>query len=255
MVLACGCHDVTMPSSETCVTTRVLAIPTGVANAYAIPAADGVTLVDTGAPGGLRRLQRALRRHGIELSDVRRVFLTHAHVDHTGSLAALLDACDPVVIAHALDAPFVRTGTNPPFAEPTALRVLDRLMARLSSAAPAAARVDRVVEDDETLDEVAPGARVVHLPGHTPGQVGLWLPDRRFLVAGDAALHVLPWRLSLPFAAFTTNMEQALASVERAASLTPLGLGLGHGPPLRSRATTKLRHLLRRHGRVPAAAK
>lgn len=254
MVLACGCHDVSMPSSEVGVTTRVLAIPTGVANAYMVPAADGVTLVDTGGPGGLRRLQGALRRHGFALSDVRRVFVTHAHVDHTGSLAALVDACEPVVMAHALDAPFVRAGTNPPFAEPTSLGVLDGMMARLSSAAAAAARVDREVADDETLDEIAPGARVVHLPGHTPGQAGLWLPDRRFLIAGDVALHLLPWRLSLPFAAFTSDMDDAIASVERAASLTPLGLGLGHGPPLRSRATTKLRQLLRRHGRVATAS-
>jgi len=243
-----------MPAQQAGVSTRVLAIPTGLANAYAIPSADGVTLVDTGGPGCLGRLRGALRRHGIALSDVRRVVITHAHVDHTGSLAALLDACDPVVMAHALDAPFVRTGTNPPFAEPTSLGMFDRLMARLSSASAAPARVDREVEDDEPLDEVAPGARVIHLPGHTPGQVGLWLPDRRFLIAGDAAHHLLLWRLSLPFAAFTTDMEQALASVERAASLTPLGLGLGHGPPLHSLATTKLRHLLRRHGRVPTAS-
>jgi glyoxylase-like metal-dependent hydrolase (beta-lactamase superfamily II) len=253
MVLACGCHDATMPWSEAGVTTRVLAIPTGVANAYAIPAADGVTLVDTGGPGGLGRLQGALRRHGIALSDVRRVFVTHAHVDHTGSLAALVDACDPIVLAHALDAPFVRAGSNPPFADPASLGPLDRLMARMSSAAAPPARVDREVAGDETLDEVAPGARVVHLPGHTPGQAGLWLPDRRFLIGGDVALHLLPWRLSLPFAAFTTDMGDALVSVERAASLTPLGLGLGHGPPLRSGATTRLRRLLRRHGRFATA--
>ena len=254
MVLACGCHDPAMPSNQSGVNTRVLAIPTGVANAFAIPAADGLTLVDTGAPGGRGRLQGALRRRGFALSDVRRVFITHAHVDHVGSLAALLDTCDPLVIAHALDAPFVRAGTNPPFAEPTALGVLDRLMARLSSSAAPPARVDREVEDDEPLEKVAPGARAVHLPGHTPGQVGLWLPDRRFLIAGDAAHNLLPWRLSLPFAAFTTDMAQALASVERAASLAPLGLGLGHGPPLRSGATTKLRQLLHRHGRIATAS-
>ena len=232
-------------------TTRVLAIPTGVANVYVIPATDGVTLVDTGGPGGLGRLQGALRRRGIALSDVRRVFVTHAHVDHTGSLAALVDACDPIVLAHALDAPFVRTGSNPPFADPASLGPLDRLMARMSSAVAPPARVDREVAGDETLDEVAPGARAVHLGGHTPGQTGVWLPDRRFLIGGDVALHVLPGRLSLPFAAFTSDMGQAVASVRRAADLDPVGLGVGHGPPLRSGAAARLRRLAERHaGRV-----
>lgn len=231
-------------------TTRVLAIPAGVANVYAIPADDGVTLVDSGGPGGLRRVLGSLRRHGIDAGDVRRIFVTHAHGDHTGSVAALVEASGARVVAHALDAPFVRAGSSAPFTDPASLGPLDRMLARISSPAPAPAPVDREVVGDDTLDEVAPGARVVHLPGHTPGHAGLWLPDRRFLLGGDVALHLLPWRLSLPFAAFTTDMEEAIASVGRAAALMPLGLGLGHGPPLRSGATTRLRRLLERHERT-----
>lgn len=228
-------------------TTRVLAIPAGVANVFAVPAVDGLTLVDTGAPGALPRLRAALRHHGFTLGDVRRVFVTHAHVDHVGSLAALLEACEARVLVHALDAPFVRDGRNPPFADPASLRWAERWMQRINTGTAPAARIDREVVDGESLDAVAPGARVVHLGGHTPGQAGLWLPDRRFLIAGDVALHLVPGRLSLPFAAFTSDMAQTVASVARAADLQPLGLGLGHGPPLRSGAALRLRRLAQRH--------
>lgn len=227
--------------------TRVLAVPTGVANAYVVVGDDGPTLVDTGAPGAAPRLRAALRRHGFALSDLRRIVVTHAHVDHVGSLAALLELCDACVMAHALDAPFVRDGRNPPFADPASLGLVDRLMARVGGRSAAAARVDREVGHDEPLEEVAPGARVIGLEGHTPGQIGVWLPDRRFLIAGDVAMHVLPGRLSLPFAAFTSDMSQAVASVGRAAALEPTGLGLGHGPPLRSGAALRLRRLAQRH--------
>lgn len=230
-------------------TTRVLAIPTGVANVYAVPAEDGLTLIDAGAPGALPRIERALQRHGFALGDVRRVVVTHAHVDHVGSLAALLEACDAQVLAHALDAPFVRAGRHPPAADAQGLAWPDRLMARMGSGAPAAARVDHELEHDEPLVAVAPGARAVHLGGHTPGQVGVWLSDRRFLIGGDVALHLIPGRLSLPFAAFTSDMGQAVTSVRRAAELDPVALGLGHGPPLRSGAARRLHQLAQRHAR------
>lgn len=236
-------------------TTRVLAIPAGVANVFAVPGVDGLTLVDTGGPGSLARLRAALRRHGFALADVRRVFVTHAHVDHVGTLAALLAACDARVLVHAADAPFVRDGRNPPFADPEALGWSDRWLARIGGGAAPAARVDHELVDGAPLDEVAPGARVVHLPGHTPGQAGVWLPDRRFLIGGDVALHLLPGRLSLPFAAFTSDMAQAVTSVGRAAELRPQGLGLGHGPPLRGGAAERLRRLAERHAwRLRASA-
>jgi glyoxylase-like metal-dependent hydrolase (beta-lactamase superfamily II) len=174
--------------------------------------------------------------------------VTHAHVDHAGSPAELLEHCDATTLVHEFDAPFVRSGRNPPFPDPRSLGWLDRAVGRMALRAAAPARVDREVGHDEGLDEVAPGARVVHLPGHTPGQAGVWLPDRRFLIGGDVALHVLPGRLSLPFAAFTSDMRQAIGSVGRAADLRPLGLGVGHGPPLRGDAETRLRRLARRHG-------
>lgn len=249
-MLACG-TDATAPldsiHDRPSVSTRVLAVPTGVANVFAVPASDGLTLVDTGAPGALPRLERALQRHGFALADVRRVVVTHAHVDHVGSLAALLERCDVTVLAHALDAPFVRAGRHPPGPDPAALAWPDRLMARMGGGMPAAARVDHELEHDEPLEAIAPGARAVHLAGHTPGQVGVWLPDRRFLIGGDVALHLIPGRLSLPFAAFTSDMAQAVTSVQRAAALDPLGLGLGHGPPLRHAAAARLRQLAGRH--------
>jgi N-acyl homoserine lactone hydrolase len=77
--------------------------------AYAIEHRDGVILVDAGASAGLKRLPRwhpyfrfavrfdieadeeagpQLRAIGIGSADVKRVVLTHMHIDHDGGLAA-----------------------------------------------------------------------------------------------------------------------------------------------------------------------
>jgi glyoxylase-like metal-dependent hydrolase (beta-lactamase superfamily II) len=78
-------------------------------NAYAIEHSDGVILVDTGASTGLKRLPRwhpyfqfcvrfdiepeeeagpQLKALGIGSADVKRVVLTHLHIDHDGGLGA-----------------------------------------------------------------------------------------------------------------------------------------------------------------------
>ena len=77
--------------------------------AYAIEHRDGVILIDTGASAGLKRLPRwhpyfrfgvrfniepeqeagpQLRAIGIGSADVKRIILTHLHIDHDGGLAA-----------------------------------------------------------------------------------------------------------------------------------------------------------------------
>ncbi len=215
----------------------------GLVNVFAVAAPDGLTLVDAGTKGSLARLERGLQAHGWSLADVRRVFVTHAHADHVGGLAALVAASGAQVIAHRLEAPFVRDDSRTPRPERGSLRWLDRLTARLPEPTAAGAYVDRCVDEADVLSDIAPGARVVHLPGHTPGQAGLWLPRARVLFGGDVALRLLPWRLSLPFAAFTVDMAAAIASIERAAALEPEHLALGHGPPLDARASAWLRRL------------
>ena len=227
--------------------TEVLRIRTGAVNVYVIDHGGELTLVDASLRGSLPRIARALVRHGRRLEDVRRVFVTHAHIDHVGGLAELHAATGAQVITQALEAPYVRGEARQPRPASAELGPFDRLMARLEGGQPSAAAVQREVDDGTPLDDVAPGAVAIHLPGHTPGHAGLWLSHERLLLAGDLAFHFLPWRLTLPFAAFTSDMAQALRSLERAATLEPAGLGLGHGSMLRGDAATQLRRLAPRH--------
>ena len=72
-------------------------------NAYAIAAGDGVVLVDTGLhePGSMRQLELALDQAGLRLEHVRLVVCTHAHSDHYGQAAPIMER----ERRRALDAP------------------------------------------------------------------------------------------------------------------------------------------------------
>src|SRR5437870_3714914 len=62
-------------------------------NAWAIAAGDGIVLVDCGMhqPGSLAHLERALDQCRLKLEHVRLLVCTHAHIDHYGQAAAVID--------------------------------------------------------------------------------------------------------------------------------------------------------------------
>jgi glyoxylase-like metal-dependent hydrolase (beta-lactamase superfamily II) len=52
-------------------------------------------------------------------------------------------------------------------------------------------RVDREMEDGDVLNALG-GTCVLHTPGHTPGSVCLYQPERRILFSGDALFNANP---------------------------------------------------------------
>lgn len=70
-------------------------------NAYLVDGDDGVVLVDTGIPGRMPQIRDSLRGLGRGVEDLRAVLVTHAHPDHVGSAAAVVDAGGrPVCMSH-----------------------------------------------------------------------------------------------------------------------------------------------------------
>jgi glyoxylase-like metal-dependent hydrolase (beta-lactamase superfamily II) len=62
-------------------------------NAWAVAAGDGVVLFDTGMhqPGSMAHLERALAMCNLSLENVRLLVCTHAHSDHYGQAAPIVE--------------------------------------------------------------------------------------------------------------------------------------------------------------------
>jgi glyoxylase-like metal-dependent hydrolase (beta-lactamase superfamily II) len=218
-------------------------------NAYAIAAGNGVVLVDTGLyePGAVRQLERALDQAGLSLEHVRLLACTHAHSDHYGLAAPILEGADCELWMHPNHAHLTRAADDPE-------RMLERrLEVARQSGVPAQALasyedsrrgqgigVAEVVLPDRDLVggveiDTDLGAWQVHeTPGHAPSHVVLHQPERGLLLSGD---HILG-RVSLYYDyGYTPDPAgEFLRSLDVVESLDVKLVLSGHGRPVRDAA-------------------
>lgn len=201
-----------------------------------------LTLVDTGMPGSAETILGYIEGLGLPAGDLARIVITHYHLDHVGSLAALKERTAAQVLAHPGDAPFISGEQPPPPPRSAITRLLFRLTAPIMPGAEPVP-VDGTLEDGDHLNLLG-GATVVHVPGHTPGSIALHVPSQRLLICGDV-IDCRGGRLGPPPKPFTADANQALVSLRRLAELEFDVLCPGHGPPLVGGAGEKVRAMVR----------
>lgn len=198
-----------------------------------------VTIVDAGPVGSAGRVLRALRLLGRAADEVEQIVITHYHPDHVGGLAGLQRHLPARTGVHAVEAPVVRGEAPPPLPiDHPVLRHPARLLGRRLLPP---ARVDTLLRDGDELP-VLGGLRVVHLPGHTPGHIALYLPERGLLIAGDA-LQVRQGQLAPPARLASEDWEEAVRSLRRLTGLDFAVLALSHFPPWQGDARAELERL------------
>ncbi|HEY7850319.1 MAG TPA: MBL fold metallo-hydrolase [Ktedonobacterales bacterium] len=206
-------------------------------NVYVIIEADGLTLVDTGLPWLTKRVLAGIQALGHQPQEVRRILLTHQHIDHIGGLAALVRATGAETWAHPADAPAIE-GQAPREAPSGPIGLLFRtvLLPRLRPA-----RITHRVREGATLPVFSAegGLRVVETPGHTIGHISFYLPTRKLLIAGDA-VRSAGGRLNPPPAVFSLDMPMALQSIRKLAAMDVDACLPGHGSPVTTGAQALL---------------
>ncbi|MGZ6124634.1 MAG: MBL fold metallo-hydrolase [Myxococcales bacterium] len=175
----------------------------GPANVYVIEEEDGgVALFDAGigTRDGRDALLGGFARLGLSLGDVRRIFVSHGHIDHYGYARAAQEASGAPVYAHARDHDKLtgRDRSAKRFelyaAYLSRLGAPTHLLDHVKVHRQDALRMARPLEQVEPLAAGAIlrfkrfSAEVLHLPGHTPGLVCLWAAQPRVLFSDDHLL-------------------------------------------------------------------
>lgn len=214
-------------------------------NSFAFVEEDGsVTLVDAGTRFANKRIVAGLEQIGKHPRDVQRLVLTHAHLDHAGSAAKVVEQSQARgVTVHAEDAEYVRRG-SPPEAGSRMMTVLNRLPGTGWKPCPVAA----TVQDGEVLD-VAGGMTVHHTPGHTPGHISLLHQESGVLITGDSIFNMNA-RMTWPVKVFCTDFPLTKRTAAVLGDLEYRVAAFTHGPQIETSARETVRGFLRREGVV-----
>lgn len=212
---------------------------TGAFNWYVISEGGRLTLVDAGFPGHFRIFLKGIRELGYEVNDVAAIILTHAHADHMGFIERLRRASKAPVYVHAADRHAAQRPLQLPWRgllsnawRPYVARILTYAAGQGVFTMPGITTLVTMA-DGAQLD--VPGRpTVLHLPGHTPGEVALFLPESKVLLSGDTLVtrHLLTGAHGQPQLTphiLNHDAEGARRSLDRLRELGPITLLPGHG--------------------------
>lgn len=178
----------------------------GPANVYVIEEdGGGLALFDAGIAtrDGETALLEGFRAMGRSLQEVRRIFVSHGHIDHYGYARAAQEASGAPVFAHVRDHDKLTWQILDPDRVTQFIEYLMKLGAPLGlveSVRDLVVRTDRWARPVPHVEPLVPGTRlhfakfdaeVLHLPGHTPGLVCLWDEEHRLLFSDDHLLQTI----------------------------------------------------------------
>ncbi|MGB9335431.1 MAG: MBL fold metallo-hydrolase [Candidatus Acidiferrales bacterium] len=118
----------------------------------------------------VERIVEILNRHKLK---VLAIVSTHTHIDHVGGLAALHRITGAPVFMHESDLDLYRK--------------LDMQAKWLRVPTPEVTDVDQFLREGDAVRWGGYEARVMHTPGHTPGSLCLYIPERELATPRDAA--------------------------------------------------------------------
>ena len=216
----------------------------GYVHAFLVDAGGELSLVDTLFEDDGRLVLAGLDRLGRPYSDLKRIAITHAHRSHLGGMAALVRATGAKLCAHAWEADIIageRRAQPVTILPKQSLKLLKfQLGLRLDRPKHHPVPIDEALDDGDAFGPL----QVMHTPGHSPGSLSFYWPERRFLIVGDM---VATWPELCPgWTAFNLNPKQTQRSLQRVAALEADVVGVGHGDPLTREAADDVHALAER---------
>jgi glyoxylase-like metal-dependent hydrolase (beta-lactamase superfamily II)/predicted ester cyclase len=188
----------------------------------------GVTLYDA----GIKAMTHAVAEAAAPLGGINRIVLGHADADHRGTAPGLHVPvyCHPADLEAAGSPEPLRTYHRLDRLGIPARYVYRHLMAFWDGGP---VEIAGTVEEGEDVS----GFRVVHLPGHAPGLIGLFRERDGVALTSDCFYVIDPETSRKappgpPHEAFNQDTEQARASIRKLAALDPSAAWPGHADPL-----------------------
>jgi glyoxylase-like metal-dependent hydrolase (beta-lactamase superfamily II) len=199
----------------------------GCVNSYLIESRGRAILVDTGRLGSEEKILNMCHKSKVEL-----ILLTHGHFDHVQNTAYLKEKLKVPVAMHKRDYSLLRDNRKEPIFHQGLLAMMVAEVAernleknRIPEFVP-----DVYLDEGDSLSDYGIDARVMALPGHTRGSIGLDI-EERFVITGDALMNLFYPGLSMIY----WDREKMIESAQKISALGARKVYFGHGNPVENR--------------------
>lgn len=208
---------------------EIKAIHLGGVNCYLVKTGAGHILIDTGFKGKRLKLEKELAGAGCKPGDLKPIILTHGDSDHVDNAAYLREKYGAKIAMHKDDAGMVERGDMGwnRKAEPDHMSLLFKIMSHVVKPGKFATfKPDLLIDESFDLSAYGLDAKVLHLPGHSKGSIGVLTPGGD-LFCGDLLYNFF----GRPNSQFIDDLAAFDASIEKISKLNVKTVYPGHGRP------------------------
>ena len=197
-------------------------------NAFLVRVKEGYVLIDSGLGMHWTKLENELISYGCLPDKLKLVIITHGDFDHAGTCAKLQEKYKIKVAIHKDDSLMVENGLSLKRKARTMSSRILSLILRLFRGKFAFDRFkpDVYLTDGQNLEVYGFKAKVIHIPGHTKGSVGI-LTDDGDLFAGDTFIN----KRKPEIANYIENQSELEKSIARLKMMNIRKVYPGHGKP------------------------
>lgn len=211
--------------------SRIHRIVCGGSNCYIIENGTSGILVDTGKKAFINKVIESCRHY-----KVRFIVLTHAHFDHAENAAQISSTLGIPIGMHENDCNLIKGNANQML---TASNILGKIVLWVSLREFASCdmpefKPDVLLHNGDSLSAYGIHARIIALPGHTEGSIGIDV-DNKYLLVGDALMNMFYPTVSMLY----HNRDDMLESAARISSIGNRIIYFGHGKPVPNRQWVK----------------
>lgn len=209
---------------------KIHRIASGNVNCYIVADNDKAILIDTGRKKYCEKILERCKKFHVSL-----IVLTHGHMDHCQNAAYLAEALHIPIAINKNDMDLITDNRKQSLLAKTLLGKIVLSVSLSSFEMDSLEVFDPIIylKNGDDLSEYGIAAKVVELPGHTKGSIGVEIEDNLFV--GDALMNMFYPTVSMLY----VDEQEMLLSAKYISELGEKTIYFGHGKPKRNREWVK----------------
>lgn len=210
---------------------KIQRIACGFVNCYLVTQKDKSILIDVAQTKYMDKLYNICKSKNIQL-----IILTHGHIDHIQNAYLLAEKLNAPIAMHKLDIELIDNNLVQPLYAHTILGKIVLTISKISikNGTYPSFRPSICLEGNSSLLKYGIDARIIELPGHTNGSIGIEV-EKKAVIVGDALMNMVFPQVSMLY----TNRKLMMESVNKITELGDRVIYYGHGKSTKNKKWKK----------------